>query len=194
VQRRWVPAGAAVVRFPTDAISRPGWYTWLLENDQGDPWTFRECDIYEQTDDGPAPAAAPAPHPALPAVQPPTIASLGLRFTQTPIAELSMANLYSLGAGQGATFKPTLSGSGSVRLTLTTDSSPHSYHVNCKVRNSDPALYSFNGQTDAEPGSLNPTVVSFDVSTQQAGAHTWALTEGDGVVWVFYSCDVVASS
>ena len=188
-QRRWVPPGDVTVRFPTETISRMGWYYWTLTSDQNDPWTFKGCDVYEVTDDGPAPAAAPAPHPAPPAVQPPTIATLNARYTQTPIAELAMANAYSLGAAQGASFQPSLTNTTeTAQFTLTTDANAHTYRINCHLHSAADARYSLDGQTVA--ASAGDTAVSFAVSTQQAGPHTWTLTELNQVTWVLKSCDI----
>jgi hypothetical protein len=192
-QRRWVPPGEATVRFTTDTISRTGWYAWALVNATNDPWTLTACDLYEQTDEGSAPAAAPASHPNPPAVQPPTIATLNSRYTQTATAELAMANFYSLTTAAGATFYPALThSSGNAQLTLTTDANPHTYRVNCQLRSSADARYSLAGQTVTAPAG--DTTASFTASTQQAGAHTWTLTELNQIIWTLKSCDITESS
>jgi hypothetical protein len=191
-QRRWVPAGDATVRFTTDTISRTGWYPWTLVHATNDPWTLTACDFYEQTDEGPAPAAAPAPHPNPPAVQPPTIAKLNARYTQTANAELAIDNLHSFTAAAGATFYPALIPSGNAQLTLTTaDANPHTYRISCQLRSSADARYSLAGQTVAAPAG--DTTASFTVSTQQAGPHTWTLTELNQIIWTLKSCDITES-
>lgn len=187
-QTRWVPPGEVTVRFSTDAISRVGWYAWSFSSTTSDPWTFLACHLYEQTDGGEAPAPAPAPHPDPPTGQPPTIATLNLRYTASGIAELSMDSVHAVGAADGATFRPTPTQPGGARITLTTPAEPHTYRFDCHVRSTADAQYFLDDQTVYVPAG--DATVSFKVWTHQAGPHSWSLVELNRITWTLHSCDI----